>query len=155
VRVASGGARVREVGHGDVGECWLKFSVFESVGANSLLLRAVITADLLFRLCGQLVGVETVPLGLWEEEDDHEGGDCDHGGVKPPEVAPADGLGHGSGDDWTDHEGAHVPNPVKGVPETTVVKEENVGDNGWLDGFGRACTNTVETVQGQLELNFY
>ena len=89
-----------------------------------------------------------MPFGLWKGKDDHQSGDCDHGSVQPPEVAPADSLGHGSGNDWTDHEGAHVPDPVEGVPETTIMEEENVCDNGWLDTFSRTGTNTVKTVTG-------
>ena len=55
-------------------------------------------------------------------------------------------LGHGTCDNWGDHERSHVDDPVEGVPFATVVEEENIGDNSWLNGFGRTSANAVDTI---------
>lgn len=51
---------------------------------------------------------------------------------------------HGTGDDRTDHQTAHVEDPVERVPETTVMQEEDVRNDSRLDGLCWASANAVE-----------
>lgn len=94
-----------------------------------------------------LIRVQTVPPRLWKAKDDEDERDEDHGDVEPPEALPAGGRGHGAVDDWSNHEGAHVCSPVDCIPESTIVQEKDVGNDGRLDGFCRAGTDTVEDTR--------
>jgi len=146
VGIALGGGSEREVGHGCVRLGLLEAPLLDLFG-DAFLGSTDRGSGLLVVAVGDLVGVGTVPHGLGVAEDDEQSRDSDDGKVEPPEVAPADGLGHDTGDDGGDHERAHVPDPVESVPETTVVKEKHVGDDGRLKALGWTSTNTVEAVR--------
>jgi hypothetical protein len=56
------------------------------------------------RSCGldDLAWMKTMPFGLGKEENEQDENDGEHANVEPPEVSPADVIGHGSGDNWAD-----------------------------------------------------
>jgi hypothetical protein len=86
-----------------------------------------------------------VPFGLREEEDQGDDVEGKYSNVEPPEVTPADGLSHGTGNDGADHEGAKVGGEVAGVVLATVVQEEQVSNDSRVNSLGRTSTETIET----------
>ena len=92
-----------------------------------------------------IVWVDPFPFRFWEHKENHEERGTYQGDIKPPKVSPAHMSGHCSGDDWCDHEGTHVNDPVEGVPFASVVEEENVCNNSWLNGFCRTSADSVQT----------
>lgn len=93
-----------------------------------------------------LVGMVSVPLCFGKHERDHEERKSGQRHVEPPEVAPANMGSHSTGNDWSYHERSHVDDPVEGVPFPTIVEEEDVGNNSWLNALGRTGTETVEAT---------
>ena len=85
-----------------------------------------------------------MPLSFWEKEDDHEEGQGNNTDIQPPEGSPSNVNGHRSRDNGTNHERAHVDDPVKGVPLATIVKKEDVGNNGRLNRFSGTGTESIE-----------
>lgn len=85
-------------------------------------------------VCSGLLFVElAVVPGLGEGEDNQDRGKGDNSDIEPPEWAPSHGLSHGTSNDRSNHERTHVRSPIDGVPETTVVQKENVGNNSGLN----------------------
>ena len=54
--------------------------------------------------------------------------------------------GHWARDDRTDHEGAHVYDPVESVPFATIVEEEDICDDCRLNGFRRTGAEAIESA---------
>lgn len=90
--------------------------------------------------------MDSMPLCLGEHEDNHDEGKAQQRGVEPPEVSPADMSRHGTRDDGSYHERTHVHNPVQCVPLSTVVQEENIGNDCRLDRLCRTSANAVQTT---------
>lgn len=52
--------------------------------------------------------------------------------------------GHAARDNRSDHQTAHVKHPVQGVPETTIMQEEDIRDHGRLNRLRRSSSNAIE-----------
>lgn len=90
-----------------------------------------------------LTWVEPVVSCLREHEENHEERETKKSGIEPPEVTPTHMVGHRARDNGSDHQRAHVEDPVESVPFSSVVQEKDVCNDGWLNGFGWSCTYAI------------
>lgn len=111
-------------------------------------------AALLLRVCSRaleaflahnLRWVETVPFRLWVRTGDQDNCCAQKSDVEPPEATKAYSLCHWTGNNRRDHEGAHIGDPIGRNPFATVIQEEEVSDDSWLDCLCWTSAKAIES----------